>query len=92
MLLFLFITLAIGLILFYDGYKKELKKDTDKYNGKELRRRHKDDSVVWMTLEEKRKYDAKKKEEMEVSLGLKKKSLWWHMWHDDNFRSSGYYY
>lgn len=30
MLLFLFITLAIGLILFYDGYKKELKKDTDK--------------------------------------------------------------
>lgn len=26
MLLFLFITLAIGLILFFDGYKKEMKK------------------------------------------------------------------
>ena len=21
-----------------------------------------------------------------------KKSLWWHMWHDENHRSSGYYY
>ena len=21
-----------------------------------------------------------------------KKSFWWHMWHDSNFRSSGYYY
>lgn len=30
MLLFLFITLAIGLILFFDGYKKEMKKGVDK--------------------------------------------------------------
>lgn len=30
MLIFFFITLAIGFILFYDGYKKELRKETDK--------------------------------------------------------------
>ena len=30
MLLFLFITLAIGLIIFFDGYKKEMKKGVDK--------------------------------------------------------------
>ena len=55
MLLFLFITLAIGLILFFDGYEMEMKKGVDK--------------DVCIKSTEKRK---------------KKKSLWWHMWHDDS--------
>lgn len=45
-------------------------------------------SFFWFRDECKKEYEKKygKKPKKE------KKSFWWHMWHDGNFRSSGYYY
>ena len=57
MLLFLFITLAIGLILFYDGYKKDGHERGHRITYKEyLKGKVKDGDTVCLTDEEYKDY------------------------------------